>query len=114
MFTNTDCTIYPKTENGYDTVHISACYWHEVRADEIKKYGAEAADSVQIIIPLDSLDGYGTEWKIPENSYIAKGSPEAEVTDCIEPVINEAFRISSVTDNRSGSAEIRHITINAV
>lgn len=113
MYTNTSCTIYAKNGSGYDTVRISACYWQEVRAVEVKKYGAELADSVKVIIPLSALGGYGSEWSIPEGSYIAEGSPDTVITDDISPLIDSVYAVRSVTDNRRGSENIQHITIGA-
>lgn len=115
MYTNTDCTIYAKTDSGYDTIHISACYWQEIKAVDIKKYGAELADSVKIIIPKYALGGYPTEWNIPEGSYIIEGSPEIAITDDISPLIEagNVFAVHSVTNNLRGSEEIQHITILA-
>lgn len=115
MYTNTNCTIYTKTDSGYDTIHISACYWQEIKAVDIKKYGAELADSVKIIIPKYALGGYPTEWNIPEGSYIIEGSPVIAITDDISPLIvsGNVFAVHSVTNNLRGSEEIQHITILA-
>ena len=115
MYTNTSCTIYAKNENGYDTIHISDCYWQEIKAYEVKKYGAELADSVKIIIPKYALCDYLTGWKIPEGSYIIEGSPEITITDDISPLIEagNVFAVHSVTNNLRGSEEIQHITILA-
>ncbi len=115
MYTNTDCTVYVKTDEGYMAVYVPACYWQEVRAAEAKKYGAELADSVKAIIPEEYADGLDN---IPhDGSYIAKGIPETEITDSIEQLLSSdhhVYAISSVTDHRSGSAAVRHITIGAV
>lgn len=114
MYCNTDCTIYVSLpEGGYKTVHIPGCYWQDVKAIETKKYGAEQADNIHAVIPLSSLEGYGTEWDITEGSYIARGKPAAEVTESIEPVLDCVLMIRSVTDSRSGSAAVRHISIGA-
>lgn len=114
MFCNTDCTIYMSLpEGGYKTVHIGACYWQDVKAYEAKKYGAELADNIHAVIPLAALAGYGTDWSITEGSYIARGAPAAEVTDSIEPVMELAYPIRSVTDSRTGSAAVQHISIGA-
>lgn len=115
MYTNTNCTIYAKTDSGYDVIPISACYWQSVKAHEVKKYGAELADSVKIIIPKIALGGYPEEWNIPEGSYITEGSPEITITDDISPLIEteNVFAIHSVTNNLRGSEEIQHITILA-
>ena len=121
MYTNTSCTIYAKTDSGYDTIHISDCYWQEIKVYEVKKYGAELADSVKIIIPKYALGDYldvtveGFDWKIPEGSYIIEGSPEITITDDISPLIEAGniFAVHSVTNNLRGSEEIQHITILA-
>lgn len=115
MYTNTSCTIYAYNGSGYNTVNISACYFRQVKANEVKKYGAELADAVQVIIPIYALGGYKTEWDIPEGSYIAEGTPSAAVTDDISPLVNAggAYYIRSVTDNLRGSPAVRHITIGA-
>lgn len=112
MYTNTDCTVYISTENGYEIVYVQGCYWQEVKAAETKKYGAENADSVKIIIPAEyakGLDGISKS-----GSYIAKGVPDIPVTDSIEPLIAGSFpvyEICSVTDHRSGSERVQHITV---
>ena len=115
MYTNTSCTIYSYNGSGYDTISISACYLQEVKANEVKKYGAELADSVKVIIPLYALGGYKTSWDIPPGSYIAEGSPAIAVTDDISPLVDAglAYYIKSVTDNRRGSQAVQHITIGA-
>ena len=117
MYTNTSCTIFSKNDTGYDIIPISACYWQEVKAHEVKNYGAELADSVKIIIPLSALGGYKSGWKITEGSYIAEGETTSGLPqiDSIEPLIEsgEVFSIRSVTDNLRGSENIQHITIGA-
>ncbi|MCI5751464.1 MAG: hypothetical protein MR038_03145 [Oscillospiraceae bacterium] len=112
MYTNTDCTVYVKNDGEYTAIYVPACYWQEVRAAETKKYGAELADSVKAIIPAEYADGLD---KLPrEGTFIAKGIPGIEITDSIEPLLSadiSVFAVSSVTDHRSGSEAVQHITI---
>lgn len=108
MYTNTDCTIFLNTDSGFDRLYISACYMQSVRAEEIKKYGAEAADSIKVIIPYRLIEGE----EIPEGSYIAEGIPEtADMTELIRN--NIVFYITSVTPHKAGSSGIHHVTIKA-
>lgn len=110
MYTNTDCTVFLKTDNGYETVHVEGCYWQEIKAAEVKKYGAENADSVKAIIPLEYTEGLDRITK--SGSYIAKGVPDIQITDSIEPLIDyPVYEICSVTDHRSGSEDVQHITV---
>ncbi len=113
MYTNSDCTVYSKTENGYKAIYISGCYFQEVKATEIKKYGAELADSIKVIIPSEFLSGYKSEWDIPEGSYIGRGCPGFDFSETIEPLLNSVFAVNSVTDHLSGSDDVRHITVGA-
>lgn len=106
MYTNTSCTIFLNTDSGFERLYIPDCYMQSVRAEEIKRYGAEAADSVKFVIPYRHLEGE----EIPEGSYIAEGIPEiAEMTELIRN--NIVFYITSVTPHRAGSSDIHHMTI---
>lgn len=110
MYTNADCTVYAKTDDGYETIHVEGCYWQQIKAAETKKYGAENADSIKAIIPLEYTEGLDRITK--SGSYIAKGAPDIVITDSIEPLIDyPVYEICSVTDHRSGSEDVQHITV---
>jgi len=116
VYTNTSCTIYAKTDSGYNIIPIPACYFREVKAQEVKKYGAELADSVKVIIPLAALDGYKTAWDIPEGSYIMEGTSTSETSVSSIAELVEAgvvFSINSVTNDLRGSDAVKHISIGA-
>lgn len=112
MYTNGDCTLYVAGCSGYRSIYVPACYMQDISAAQIKKYGADIADSVKVIIPQEHCEGLD---KLPrEGVYIVKGAPDVEITDSIEPLITAdipLYAVTSVTAHFSGSVGIRHITI---
>lgn len=112
MFNDT-CTLFIKTDDGYKTVYVSACYIMDVKAHETKKYGSDNADSLKIIIPAFSVeDGL----KITEGSFVSCGEALVTVTDDITVLVKnnvDFYLITSVSDHLAGSDKLQHITIGA-
>lgn len=93
MRTNTDCTII---HTDGSTTYVPACMWQDVEAIEIKKYGADNADSAAIYI-------FDTSVIVAKDDYIAKGT---------ETDPHNALTVMSVS-NKGYSVNCNHIQIGA-
>jgi len=93
MKTNTDCTIIHADGS---TTYVPACMWQDVEAIEVKKYGAENADSAAIYIADTSIT-------VEKGDSIAKGT---------ETDLHNALLITSVS-YKNYSASLNHIQIGA-
>lgn len=124
MIVNASLTLYNALENGtYKRTYIPAVYWRDVKAEEVKKYGAENASSVSVMIFSDQLYDYvspanfsGEGWTVDtlNDTYIVKGECNAPVTDDISVLYQncrEVYKVSSAVENMYGSAELWHIKI---
>lgn len=123
MITNTACTIYNELEDGaFKRTVIPACFWRNVKAHEVKRYGAENASSITVMIFSDQLCDYvspadftETGWTVDgeKECYICKG--EVNITpDNISEVYNnvrECYKICSSTENLYGAVNLQHIRI---
>ena len=124
MITNASCTLYNKLEDGsYKRTYLPAVFWRDVKAEEIKKYGAENASSVSVMIFADQLHDYvppaefsGEGWTADtiNDTYIVKGDCNIDVTDGISMIYDscrEVYKVSSAVENLYGSPELWHIRI---
>ena len=124
MITNASCTLYNALEDGtYKRTYIPAVFWRDVKAEEIKKYGAENASSVSVMIFADQLHDYvspadfsGEGWTADTRSdtYIVKGECNIDVTDGISVLYEncrDVYKVSSAVENLYGSPELWHIRI---
>lgn len=93
MRNNTDCTIIHADGS---TTYVSACMWQDIEGIEVKKYGAENADSAAIYIPDTSII-------VEKGGSIAKGT---------ETDLHNALLITSVS-YKNYSASLNHIQIGA-
>lgn len=93
MQTNADCTII--RQDG-TTTYVPACMWQDVEAIEIKKFGADNADSAAIYIFDMSV-------------VVAKGDSIAKST---ETDLHNALTITSVS-KKDYSKNGKHIQIGA-
>lgn len=93
MRTNTDCTIIHADGT---TTYVSTCMWQDIEGIEVKKYGAENADSAAIYIPNATIT-------VEKGEYIAKGT---------ETDLHNALLITSVS-YKNYSASLNHIQIGA-
>ncbi len=129
MITNTGITIYnlipdeSSEAERYKRTYVSACFWRNVKAKETKKYGAELASSVSVMIFKDMLLGYvspesftGDGWTVDgENkTYICKGNCPVEVQQSINEVIDsyrETYHAWSSLEALFGSDGLHHLEI---
>lgn len=127
MIVNASLTIYNTLPNGtYKRTYLPAVFWRDVKAEEIKKYGAENASSVSVIIFSDQLYDYvspadfsGAGWTADtlNDTYIVKGECNVEVTDDISVLYKnsrEVYKVRSATENLYGSPELWHVRIEGV
>lgn len=124
MIVNASLTLYNTLEDGtYKRTYLPAVYWRDVKAEEVKKYGAENASSVSVMIFSDQLYDYvspadfsGEGWTVDtlNDTYIVKGECNIPVTDDISVLYEncrEVYKVSSAVENMYGSAELWHIKI---
>ncbi len=124
MITNASCTLYNTLPDGtYKRTYLPAVFWRDVKAEEVKKYGAENASSVAVMIFADQLHSYvspadfvGAGWTADtlNDTYIVKGECNVEVTDDISVLYKncrEVYKIKSAVENLYGSPELWHIRI---
>lgn len=127
MIVNASLTLYNTLPDGtYKRTYLPAVFWRNVKAEEIKKYGAENASSVAIMIFADQLHDYvkpedfsGAGWTADtrNDTYIVKGECNVEVTDDISVLYensHEVYKVRSATENLYGSPELWHIRIEGV
>ena len=124
MITNASCTLYNTLEDGtYKRTYLPAVFWRDVKAEEIKKYGAENASSVSVMIFADQLHDYvspsdfsGEGWTADtiNDTYIVKGECNIDVSDGISAIYEncrDVYKVSSAVENLYGSPELWHVRI---
>lgn len=124
MITNASCTLYNALEDGsFKRTFLPAVFWRDVKAEEIKKYGAENASSVSVMIFADQLHDYvspaefsGESWTADTRSdtYIVKGECNIDISDGISVLYEncrDVYKVSSAVENLYGSPELWHIRI---
>lgn len=124
MITNASCTLYNALEDGtYKRTYLPAVFWRDVKAEEIKKYGADNASSVSIMIFSDQLHDYvtpedfsGEGWTADtkNDTYIVKGECSIDVIDGISVIYEncrEVYKVCSAVENLYGSPELWHVRI---
>jgi len=124
IITNTPLTIYNQLEDGsFKRTVLPAIFWRNVKAQETKKYGAENASSVVVMIFHDQLNDYvppesfnGTGWTADgeAETYICKGAVDIEAVNGISDVmsaVRDCYRVSSSTENLYGSPSSQHLKI---
>lgn len=124
MIVNASCTLYNTLPGGtFKRTYLPAVFWHNVKAEEIKKYGADNASSVSVMIFSDQLHDYvspedfsGEGWTADthNDTYIVKGECNIEVTDDISVLhesCREVYKACSAVENLYGSPELWHVRI---
>lgn len=124
MIVNASCTLYNTLSGGtFKRTFIPAVFWRNVKAEEIKKYGADNASSVSVMIFSDQLHDYvspenfsGNGWTADthNDTYIVKGECNIEVTDDISVLhksCREVYKACSAVENLYGSPELWHVRI---
>lgn len=111
MYTNSDMTIYCKTYNQNTRTdewvrhEINKVFWDNCKGSNVKKSGMDAADSVNVFIPLSSSS---IEPKIGD--YIVKGIVKEEFTKITElsKKYSDSHVITKVDRKDFGSSVMRH------
>ena len=124
MITNASCTLYNTLPDGtFKRTYLPAVFWRDVKAEEVKKYGAENASSVSVMIFADQLHDYvppadfsGEGWTADtiNDTYIVKGDCNIAVTDGISIIYDscrDVYKIYTPVENLYGSPELWHIRI---
>lgn len=124
MIVNSSCTLYNMLEDGtFKRTFLPAVFWRNVKAEEIKKYGADNASSISVMVFADQLHDYvspedfsGEGWTADtrNDTYIVKGECNIEVTDDISVLhenCREVYKVSSAVGNLYGSPELWHVRI---
>ena len=124
MITNASCTLYNTLPDGtFKRTYLPAVFWRDVKAEEVKKYGAENASSVSVMIFADQLHNYvppaeflGEGWTADtiNDTYIVKGDCNIDVTDGISMIYDscrDVYKVCTAVENLYGSPELWHIRI---
>lgn len=124
MIVNASCTIYNALGDGtFKRTYLPMVFWRNVKAEQVKKYGAENASSVSVMIFADQLHDYvkaelfsGEGWTADthNDTYIVKGECQTDVTDDIGVLYEncrEVYKVCSAVENLYGSPELWHVRI---
>lgn len=124
MITNTSCTIYNQLGDGtFKRTYLPAVFWRDIKAEQIKKYGAENASEVDVMIFSDQLHDYikaenfnGDGWTADtkNDTYIVKGKCVDEISDDVTVLYEnnrEVYKICAAVENLYGSSELWHVRI---
>ncbi|MGN0604820.1 MAG: DUF6751 family protein [Oscillospiraceae bacterium] len=124
MITNASCTLYNMLEDGtFKRTFLPAVFWRDVKAEETKKYGAENASSVSVMIFADQLHDYvspsdfsGDGWTADtiNDTYIVKGECNIDISDGISAIYEncrDVYKVKAAVENLYGSPELWHVRI---
>lgn len=124
MITNGGCTIYNQLEDGtFKRTYLPTVFWRNVKAEQTKKYGAENASSVSVMVFADQLHDYvkaesfnGGGWTADtlNDTYIVKGDCNTEVLDDIGALYDnnrEVYKVCTAVENLYGSADLWHVRL---
>jgi len=124
MITNASCTIYNQLGDGtFKRTYLPAVFWRDVKAEQIKKYGAENASEVDIMIFADQLhdyvkaerfDGDGWTADTKNDTYIVKGNCVDEISEDVTVLYEnnrEVYKVCAAVENLYGSPELWHVRI---
>lgn len=113
MVTNSAATLYSAA--GFSRTVIPAVMWQETDALAIKKYGAESADSVSILIPKCKEPVF----TIKKGDLIVKGEVDFEpdgskghkLADLM--ALHKTYKIMHLSDKSYGSEGMQHFEVIA-
>ncbi len=123
MIVNASLTLYNTLPDGtYKRTYLPAVFWRNVKAEEIKKYGADNASSVSVMVFADQLHDYvkaelfdGDGWTVDtkHDTYVVKGECYTEISaDSVSELYEqnrEVYKICSATENLYGSVDLWHV-----
>lgn len=124
MITNASCTIYNQQADGtFKRTYLPAVFWRNVKAEQTKKYGAENASSISVMIFSDQLGSYvpaesfsGTGWTADtlNDTYIVKGECNINISGSNISALyanREAYKVCAAVENLYGSSDLWHVRI---
>lgn len=123
MIVNASLTLYNTLPDGtYKRTYLPAVFWRNVKAEEIKKYGADNASSVSVIVFADQLHDYvkaelfdGDGWTVDtkHDTYVVKGECYTEISaDSVSELYEnnrEVYKICAAVENLYGSVDLWHV-----
>lgn len=123
MIVNASLTLYNTLPDGtYKRTYLPAVFWRNVKAEEIKKYGADNASSVSVMVFADQLhdyvkaelfDGDGWTADTQHDTYIVKGECYTDITaDSVSALYEnnrEVYKICAAVENLYGSVDLWHV-----
>lgn len=105
MLTNSDCTIFHRTEDGFEKQYVPECWWFENTKSSITTEGLKAADVVTVRIP--DVNMY-----VQQGDIIVKGWCDIEAKTLRDLEAVRYFKVTSSNYNIFG--EEMHIKVVAV
>mgnify|MGYP004658683827 FL=1 len=123
MIVNASLTLYNTLPDGtYKRTYLPAVFWRNVKAEEIKKYGADNASSVSVMVFADQLhdyvkaelfDGDGWTADTQHDTYIVKGECYTDITaDSVSELYEnnrEVYKVCAAVENLYGSVDLWHV-----
>ena len=123
MIVNASLTLYNTLPDGtYKRTYLPAVFWRNVKAEEIKKYGADNASSVSVMVFADQLhdyvkaelfDGDGWTADTQHDTYVVKGECYTDITaDSVSALYEnnrEVYKICAAVENLYGSVDLWHV-----
>ena len=123
MIVNASLTLYNTLPDGtYKRTYLPAVFWRNVKAEEIKKYGADNASSVSVMVFADQLHDYvkaelfdGDGWTVDtkHDTYVVKGECYTEISaDSVSELYEnnrEVYKICAAVENLYGSVDLWHV-----
>ena len=123
MIVNASLTLYNTLPDGtYKRTYLPAVFWRNVKTEEIKKYGADNASSVSVMVFADQLhdyvkaelfDGDGWTADTQHDTYVVKGKCYTDITaDSVSELYEnnrEVYKICAAVENLYGSVDLWHV-----
>ena len=124
MYTNADVTLYLYSKSGkverYTRLPVEDVYWEDVKRANTLMTGQSNADSVLIVIPLESLSGPISF--APGKDFAVKGLIDFEVDNTSPAVLSASLSelkntyrfvtITTVDDKLFGSEAVQHYELS--
>lgn len=114
MLTNTDCTLFLATEDGYRRVYAAAAHWEEDGGTELSGTGAARTGQVCVFIPFSAM-GAGELPAAPTGrDYILRGNVAALPDARSIVATGKAHIIQQIKKRDYGSTAMQHWEVIAL
>ena len=138
MLTESSCTLYLRSGEGFDRYVVPECHWQECKAANVLKSGLQSADGIAVYIPKNAMvlfpDGrlYPSSKLLPnmdispkkpaqdmivngECSFLFDNSTPQKVSESLKELNSrfEVHTVMSVDKLLYGSEELQHYKISA-